>query len=106
MTQSTERGSVAHRVHVRLLLSYVVLMGLLGLAWAVTASMASTPRATYSHMVNVVDALSTNMESTGLPAWGAQISRWLAFRGYRGRTHLITTAYRLIQARGATTTHQ
>ena len=35
------------------------------------------------------------MEATCLGAWGAQISRWLSFSGYRGRTHLITTAYRL-----------
>jgi len=32
------------------------------------------------------------MEATCLDAWGAQISRWLSFSGYRGRTHLLTTA--------------
>ena len=35
------------------------------------------------------------VESTCLRARGAQISRWLSFSGHRGRTHLITTAYRL-----------
>ena len=51
----------AHRIRVRLLVSYVVMIGLPGLAWAVTASMTSTLHATYAHTVNVVDALSTDM---------------------------------------------
>jgi CHASE3 domain/Histidine kinase-, DNA gyrase B-, and HSP90-like ATPase len=55
------RGPAAHRIRVRLPVSYVVMMGLLSLAWAVSASMTSTLRATYTHMVNVVDALSTDV---------------------------------------------
>jgi signal transduction histidine kinase/CHASE3 domain sensor protein len=57
----TDRGPAAHRIRVRLLASYVVMIGLPGLAWAVTASMTSTLRATYTHTVNVVDALSTDV---------------------------------------------
>src|ERR687883_919944 len=57
----TDRGSAAHRIRVRLLVSYVVMIGLPGLAWAVTAFMTSTLHATYAHTVNVVDALSTDV---------------------------------------------
>src|SRR5919204_469323 len=57
----TDRGPAAHRIRVRLLVGYVVMIGLPGLAWAVTASMTSTLRATYTHTVNVVDALSTDV---------------------------------------------
>jgi len=65
MTQTNvpgmDRGQEAHRIRVRLLVSYVVMIGLPGLAWAVTASMTSTLHATYTHTVNVVDALSTDV---------------------------------------------
>ena len=57
----TARGLLAHRIRVHLPVSYVVMMGLLGLAWAVTASMTSTLRATYTHTVDMVDGLSTDV---------------------------------------------
>src|SRR5205085_1362779 len=57
----TDQGPAAHRIRVRLLVSYVAMIGLPGLAWAMTASMTSTLHATYTHTVNVVDALSTDM---------------------------------------------
>ncbi|HKO23820.1 MAG TPA: ATP-binding protein [Chloroflexota bacterium] len=59
----TDRGPApaAHHIRVRLLVSYVVMIALAGLSWAVTASMTSTLRAGYTHTVNVVDALSANV---------------------------------------------